>query len=218
MHIRCPRCAATNPASAQLCGQCWDQLGPSEAVVPAERPAPAYAGATVQPGWAPAPAPAGPPERMPSYAGVPEPALAGVWPRIGAYLVDNLILFAATFMAGFTLGVVSLAVPAVDTVAGSDLFWWVCFLVITTAYKTFMVAGRGQTLAKMLFGLRVVRLDGRPPEANAAFVRALLLTLLNVVPLGVALCAVFMERNRWRQGWHDKAAGTLVVSTRSGHR
>lgn len=155
---------------------------------------------------------------MPSSAGVPGPALARVWPRAGAYVVDGLILFAAVFVVGFTLGVVALAVPVVGPLLDSDLFGYAAYLLVAVAYGTLLVAGNGQTLAMMLFGLRVVRPDGSPPPPQPAFVRALVLTLLGLVPLGLVVCAVVMERDQRRQGWHDKAAGTLVVSTRSGHR
>jgi uncharacterized RDD family membrane protein YckC len=239
VHQRCPRCAATNPASAQLCGQCWDQLDPPAADVPAgvgdnrEHPTPPSGTLPLRgtshrevrfspagpPGLVPAPVPAWPVPGWPPVPGaVPAQPLAGVLPRAGAYVVDGLILFAVVFLVGLTLGLAALAVPVVGSLLDSDLFGYAAYLLVAVAYGTLLVAGNGQTLAMMLFGLRVVRLDGSPPPPQPAFVRALVLTLLGLVPLGLVVCAVVMERDRRRQGWHDKAAGTLVVSTRAGHR
>lgn len=221
MQRRCPRCAATNPASAQLCGQCWVQLDPSPATVP---PGPPASVATVPPGWAPAPPPApapawpapGPP---PNVGDLPAQPLGGVWPRVGAYLVDTVIVYVGFILAFATLGFVSaLLLPTYPAVLDSDPFGWAAFLVIATAYYTLTVAGTGQTLGKRLLGLRIVHLDESPPLPGAAFKRALVLTLLSLIPLGLLICAVLMERDRRRQGWHDQAAGTFVISTRAARR
>jgi uncharacterized RDD family membrane protein YckC len=37
---------------------------------------------------------------------------------------------------------------------------------------------------------------------------------IGLVPLGWPIAAFVLEKHRLQQGWHDRAAGTLVVSTR----
>jgi uncharacterized RDD family membrane protein YckC len=63
-----------------------------------------------------------------------------------------------------------------------------------------LTALTGFTIGKRLFGVRVVRLDGRPVG-----VWALPRTLL----LMVVIPAIMMDRDL--RGFHDKAAGTAVV-------
>jgi uncharacterized RDD family membrane protein YckC len=64
----------------------------------------------------------------------------------------------------------------------------------------------GQSLGKLVLGIRVVRLEDRagPPGFLPAAIRTALLML--VIP------AVIIDRDG--RGLHDKAAGTLVVRTR----
>jgi uncharacterized RDD family membrane protein YckC len=81
-------------------------------------------------------------------------------------------------------------------------------------YETLMLANGGQTLGKLLLGLRVVRADLAPPTTRDALVRSLVIDLLWIVPFGWLIVALLLGRDRRRQGWHDRAAGTLVV--RSG--
>ncbi|HJW62382.1 MAG TPA: RDD family protein, partial [Actinomycetes bacterium] len=88
-------------------------------------------------------------------------------------------------------------------------------LVAMIGYETLMLANGGQTLGKMLLGLRVVRADLAPPTIQDGLVRALVIDLLWIVPFGWLLLAVMIERQPRRQGWHDRAAGTLVVRSRA---
>ena len=154
-----------NPASAQLCGQCWVQLEPSRATI---TPGPPASVATVPPGWVPAPPPApaptwpapGPP---PIVGDLPAQPLGGVWPRVGAYLVDTVIVYLGLMLVFATLGFMSaLLLGTYPAGFDSDQFVWATFLVIATAYYTLMVADTGQTLGKRLLGLRVVHLDEPP--------------------------------------------------------
>lgn len=74
------------------------------------------------------------------------------------------------------------------------------FALETLVLTTFLGASAGQFLR----GLRVVRLDGRPPGLLRSLLRTLLLLLL--VP------AVIWDRDG--RGLHDKVAGTLLVRVR----
>ncbi len=74
------------------------------------------------------------------------------------------------------------------------------FALEVLVLTTFLGASAGQFLR----GLRVVRLDGRPPGLWRAFVRTLLLLLL--IP------ALIWDRDG--RGLHDKLAGTLLVRVR----
>uniref|UniRef100_UPI00289AB5E4 RDD family protein n=1 Tax=Arthrobacter sp. TaxID=1667 RepID=UPI00289AB5E4 len=79
-------------------------------------------------------------------------------------------------------------------------------------------AGSGQTPGNRLLGLRTVGEDGLAPGFPAVLVRNLLLTVSAVTVVGPWILTV---SNLWdhphrRQGWHDKAARTLMVDIRAG--
>ena len=90
-------------------------------------------------------------------------------------------------------------------------FSWGAFFV--GWFTLFTWIGRGRTLGKRLFGLKVVRLDGRPLRLWDAFGRAGGYT-------GSAATAMlgFLEA-AWhpnRQAMHDKISGTVVIRLRRG--
>ena len=208
MEVRCHLCQATNPPGAGWCNQCGVRFQPVAVGQPAGPPAAAppggpglsFAGPPVPAPPFPAPAPA------PGYGGpgqwAPPPGLAGVWPRVGARLLDAVLV-------GLVVGVVAglLGLP--------DNLGLLLTVVAMIGYETLMLANGGQTLGKMLCGLRVVRADLAPLTTQDALVRSLVIDLLWIVPFGWLVVAVVLERHQRRQGWHDRAAGTLVVRSRA---
>lgn len=141
-------------------------------------------------------------------------SLAPVWQRAIARLVDVFIIFN---VAGFLAYVI--VRPAEDdtglltTVAFAGVFW-----VIAGVYETGMVAWKGQTLGKLLLRIEVVRrTDGARPTPGEAAVRYAVPTVWLLLPLPLIGQLLWMIvylsaiPNTRRQGWHDKAASTLVV-------
>ena len=89
---------------------------------------------------------------------------------------------------------------------------------LAALYEAGMVAWRGQTLGKMLLRLRIVRrTDGARPTPGEALVRYAVPTVWLLLPLPLVGQLMWMVvylssiPNVRRQGWHDKAASTLVV-------
>jgi uncharacterized RDD family membrane protein YckC len=86
-------------------------------------------------------------------------------------------------------------------------------LIVLAVYGAIMWKVKSTTIGGIVFGLQVVRADGRPIDWSTAIVRALSCFLsLMVVGLGF-IWIVFDDQ---RQGWHDKIAGTLVVRVPKG--
>ena len=80
--------------------------------------------------------------------------------------------------------------------------------LLDTAYLVTFTAASGQTIGKMLSGIRVVYGDhGRVPFGHAVL-RSVAL-LLCAIPAGLGLLPVFMDPER--RGAHDRLAGTRVV-------
>lgn len=90
--------------------------------------------------------------------------------------------------------------------------------VVTAAfvYESTMIAVWGRTFGKFSLRTRVVRVDNAGPVLwSSAAVRALVPLAAGVIPgigfvLSIAVYATAMFDRR-QQGWHDKAAGTIVV-------
>jgi uncharacterized RDD family membrane protein YckC len=132
----------------------------------------------------------------------PPPELASVWPRIGARVVDALLV-------GFVMGFVRAAL-----FLPGGLGFNLIVLVALVVYETVLLASGGRTVGKLLFGLQVVRVDRAPLGPSDALVRSAVIGTLGIIPFGWLLAALLLEKHHLRQGWHDQAAHTLVITTR----
>ena len=94
--------------------------------------------------------------------------------------------------------------------------WFVlAALVLGALYEITLTATMGQTVGKRLLGIKVVHLsDGDVPGWGSATIRYLLPTAVGALPIVQFLALVVYLRALWdpmRQGFHDRAAGTIVV-------
>ena len=120
---------------------------------------------------------------------------------------------------GLLLGVVFSAISVLGRMVGlgeadAPLFvgytWAGGFFVLAMAYYALMEGYRGQTVGKMLLGIRVVREDGGGvPGFKAALIRSLLRVVDGVFGYLVGFVAVLASEKNQRLG--DMAARTLVV-------
>jgi len=121
---------------------------------------------------------------------------AGFWLRMGALLIDVLLV---GFLSSFVFGSVH---------HGSNLH-----LLVLAAYGACMWKLRGSTVGGIVCDLRVVRADGRAVEWETAIVRALS-CFLSLAVCGLGFIWIAFDANH--QAWHDKIAGTLVVRVPKG--
>ncbi|MER5355091.1 RDD family protein [Kitasatospora sp. NPDC002551] len=105
-----------------------------------------------------------------------------------------------------------------DAAAGlfATMMIMICVLsVFNLLYEWLMVSFAGATLGKLALGLRVVKENtGRTPGLGGGFIRF-------IIPVvGAFLCYIgtllvylspFFDNSGKLQGWHDRAAGTLVI-------
>ena len=120
---------------------------------------------------------------------------------------------------GFLLGIVFSAISVLARMVGlgeadAPLFagytWAGGFFVLAMAYYALMEGYRGQTVGKMLFGIRVVREEGGGvPGFKAAAIRSLLRIVDGLFGYLVGFVAVLASEKNQRLG--DMAAHTLVV-------
>ncbi|MBX5463192.1 MAG: RDD family protein [Steroidobacteraceae bacterium] len=86
-------------------------------------------------------------------------------------------------------------------------------LIILAGYGAVMWKLKGTTIGGIVFGLKVVRVDGRPIDWATATVRALS-CFLSLVVAGLGF--IWIAFDPGRQAWHDKIAGTAVVRVPKG--
>ena len=142
--------------------------------------------------------------------GLAEVPLAPMAGRAAARLVDGVIVAVPAVAGVLWLGSPLPALARLTVLFG-------VLAVFAIGYEWLTTATRGATPGKRLAGVRVVRLDtGLAPVAGASLVRCLVLLLPGAVPLLGQLCqlcclgSVIADERRHR-GWHDRAAGTVVV-------
>jgi uncharacterized RDD family membrane protein YckC len=138
------------------------------------------------------------------------PPFAGWWSRVGAYLIDAVILLV---VAGIPAGIIA-------AIAGGKAFepvWVLLAVAFGIAYPAFTM-GRpaernGQTLGMQALGIRVVRIDGQKFSAGNAIVRQFLVfqILMGICALVQLVNVLFPLWDEKNQALHDKVCNTLVV-------
>ncbi|MFE0646756.1 RDD family protein [Streptomyces sp. NPDC058877] len=87
--------------------------------------------------------------------------------------------------------------------------------IATLLYEWLMISLVGATLGKMALGLRVVKENtGGKPGLGGGFIRWII-PMLGAIVCGIGQLVVylspFFDSTGKTQGWHDRAAGTLVI-------
>jgi uncharacterized RDD family membrane protein YckC len=132
---------------------------------------------------------------------------AGVGRRFLAVLVDLVILAAIdVVVVYFTMQLCYLTIEDVGILPKGPL---VAFLLVQNGgYLVAFTAG-GQTLGKMMAGIRVVQSDSAGSlDVGHAFLRTLMWVVL-AVPAGLGFLTALFSRDH--RGLHDRFAGTRVV-------
>ncbi|QZN86002.1 RDD family protein [Cellulomonas sp. C5510] len=210
---RCGGCGAALEPGAAFCGACGARTaapvagtagpvadGPVAPSAAGPDPVPAWhassaAGTTVAPAWA-------------ADADLDELA-APVWRRLVALLVDQVV-------AGAAGGLATLAVlPRLRAGDPGSLLVPALVLLVVGAAQWFAEAFAARTLGGALLGTRTVSArTGRPAGLWAVLVRSAVQgagVLLGGIGLYVVAGSGAWDEGPTQRGWHDKAAGTLVL-------
>ncbi|WP_028813147.1 RDD family protein [Streptomyces flavidovirens] len=165
----------------------------------------------------------------PPYSGGAADPLAGMPPlaptgkRIAARIIDGLIVAIPLGLIGWLVGIfdnyTSDDWDEVTTMSdGKSLIWQLVTMVVYIGYDTYMTAKDGRTVGKRLMNLRVAMLNnGMVPETNASLLRAVVLWVPALICCFclwwlINLVMILIDKP-YKQGLHDKAAKTVVVST-----
>lgn len=154
--------------------------------------------------------------------GVARPRLASFGKRWLAVFIDGIVVAIPTLMLIGATGIsanLETALTAQDEALvsaamsqfQSDLL--VLNLLMSAIYNVFfMTYFNGQTLGKIILGLRVVKKNGR----RISWLDALLRNVFGYTISGIFLLGyIWAVFDRENQGWHDKMAGTVVVDERN---
>src|SRR5574337_118969 len=225
--MRCPACGFVSfdsLAACKRCGRDFPRQGGADSVVaiprreggPPRSPAGAVGlGLSLQDveevsEAAPAEAPAG--------GVVPaDPALlckAGFWLRSVAFLVDAGLIAALATTGAILVGMAIQVGGLFSSAPEAGLEWLeavasrLLVVLVVPCYFTLFVGWRGQTLGKMLLGLKIIRTTGEEIGYGRALVRWIGQGM-SALFLGLGFLMVAFSRQK--QALHDKLAGTRVV-------
>jgi len=141
--------------------------------------------------------------------------LAAMWRRVLAQLLDQLLIVIPVVIVALVAGVRS-----ADDLADKQFVINLAVVLSAFTYDFVMIGRWGRTVGKFALGTKVVRIDtGGPVLWSSSAIRALIPLAAGVIPsVGSALSLVVYATAFWhprRQGFHDRAAGTIVISARA---
>ena len=147
------------------------------------------------------------------------PPLADSGKRVLARIIDMIIVGIVVWLLSWAFGFSQYTLNT-DKMKFADSFGReVVAAVLYIAYDTVMMSKSGQTFGKQLLNLRVANLDnGATPSAQTSLMRAAVLWIPFAFCCACVWTAIaggwsFFDKP-YKQGLHDKAAKTVVVSTR----
>ncbi|MFF3646190.1 RDD family protein [Streptomyces sp. NPDC002564] len=145
------------------------------------------------------------------------PPLADSGKRVLARIIDMILVGIVVGLLSWAFGTAEYDIDPDKVNTGKSFGQSLLAAVLYIAYDTFLISRTGQTLGKKWLGLRVANLnDGATPTLQTALARAAVLWLpfaFCCACIWTAICGGWSFFDKpYKQGLHDKAAKTVVVS------
>ncbi|MER5445700.1 RDD family protein [Streptomyces sp. NPDC002766] len=146
------------------------------------------------------------------------PPLADSGRRTLARIIDLILVGIVVWLVTWPIGVHEYTVNGNNVAVGKSFAQSLVAAVLYIAYDTFMISNSGQTLGKKWLKMRVANLDnGSTPSVQTSLARAAVLWIPFAFCCACIWTAIsggwsYFDRP-YKQGLHDKAAKTVVVST-----
>lgn len=143
---------------------------------------------------------------------------ASFWKRLIAAILDGLILSVAFslffsmlsvnngFRFSFFLGSPFLTYSGSENLVGNLLR-----IGLSLAYYVLLTWQSGSTLGKRLMKIKVVAENGSKATFTTVLLREVIGKFVSTIVIGLGFLWVLFDAKK--QGWHDKIAKTLVVSS-----
>ncbi|MER5949213.1 RDD family protein [Streptomyces sp. NPDC001904] len=146
------------------------------------------------------------------------PPLAESGRRVLARIIDMVLIGIIVGLLSWAFDITSFSTDTDDINAGKQAGSSILTAVLYIAYDVILMSRTGQTLGKRLMKLRVANLDnGATPSVQTNLVRALVLWVpfaFCCACIWTAICGGWSFFDKpYKQGLHDKAAKTVVVSS-----
>jgi uncharacterized RDD family membrane protein YckC len=126
---------------------------------------------------------------------------AGFWRRFAAWIIDAVILFVVGFIIGFIIAIVISPPTSINLLLGA---------VLNFIYTIVFWTWRGQTLGKIVVGVKIIKTDGMPIGIGSAILRYIGYIVSAII---IYIGYIMIAFNSKKQGLHDKIADTYVVRT-----
>ena len=127
---------------------------------------------------------------------------AGFLVRLGAYVIDAIVVGVVSFVASVVFGM-----ALKETGAMLGMLVGILFALYNYVY---LVGTKGYTIGKNVLKLKVVRTDGSCPIGlGRAVLREIVGKIISSVVIYLGFIWIAIDEKK--QGWHDKIADTLVV-------
>ena len=133
--------------------------------------------------------------------------------RIFAFVIDNILVdLGIIFLLIFYFYFNSLAEEGSFITYVYAVLALLIVFGLPVYYFTYMHGKYGQTLAKKLFRIKVVQINGASISYNTAFGRTIVIVLLGILSiLGLIADIIPMLVRKDRRTLHDLATGTMVI-------
>lgn len=178
--MTCPQCHAENDKDAKFCHSCGADMTKDAAEETSE---PKSKGKSIE--------------------------YAGFWRRVGAYLIDQFLLFVVVFILSAIFGFAFFTVANPNSADPGSMYGAILGVVISWLYYALMESSEKQaTFGKQALGLVVTSTDHKRISFGQATGRYFARIISSLI-LGIGyLMVAFTEK---KQGLHDMIASTLVV-------
>ncbi len=134
---------------------------------------------------------------------------AGFWVRVGASVIDNIILSLIAFPLLFAFyGDEAFVRPEDSSFVQGPADFIISWIFPAIAIILFWIY-KSATPGKMIMQMKIAdTITGKPPS-QAQCVGRYLAYFASALPLGMGFLWVAFDKKK--QGWHDKLAGTVVI-------
>lgn len=151
------------------------------------------------------------PYEVQQYTNTDDVIYAGFWMRFWAYLADLIVVFC---LSGIPISFIQVFSGQIEIPIGIWTLSGIVHFIVFYLYFLLMTKFFNQTIGKMIFGLKVIRKDGKALTWMDLVFREVVGRFLHRVFWFTGLLYLVVAFTPEKKGIHDMIADTRVVLTR----